>query len=161
MSNNFKQGYSEVGGKRYWFRSGFEVRWAQYLELLKGLGEIVDWFYEIRKFEFEKIRSGTVFYTPDFKVIYPKESEAGYEDTHCRNCFYVWHECKGHLQQRDVTKFKRMVKYYPNEKLILVMQNIPKKPTRKNAEKLRRLENAGKYVERILNGEELLKKVGL
>jgi hypothetical protein len=148
--NNFKQGWSEVGGKRYWFRSGFEVRWAQYLELLKQGGEIYDWFYEPQKFEFEKIRSGTVFYTPDFQVYYYNIKPP-----------YYWHECKGHLKQKDVTKFRRMDKYYPDETIILVMQNIPQKPTRKNTEKLRRLDNARKYVERVMDGEQLLKQVGL
>jgi len=150
MANNFKQGWSEVGGKRHWFRSGFEVRWAQYLELLKGLGEIYDWFYETEKFEFKAIRSGTVFYTPDFKVYYYNIEPPHY-----------WHECKGHLTQKDVTKFRRMAKYYPEERIILVMQNIPQKPTRKNAEKLRRLDNARKYVERIMDGGEILKQAGL
>lgn len=148
MSNNFKQGRSEVGGKAYRFRSGFEVRWAQYLELLKGLGEVYMWQYEPKKFEFEKIRSGTVFYTPDFLV-------------HYNNNEIRWHETKGHLKQKDVVKFKRMAKYYPSEKIILVMQNIPQKPTRKSAEKLRRLANARKYVERVMDGGQVLKKVGL
>ena len=147
MASNFKQGYSTVGGKTYWFRSGLEVRWAQYLEFLKQVGDIVDWGYEPQKFEFKKIRSGTVFYTPDFRIVE-------------KDCTY-WHEVKGHLQQKDVTKFRRMAKYYPDEKIILVMQNIPKKPTRKNAEKLRRLDNAKKYVERIIEAEKILKQVGL
>ncbi len=148
MASNFKQGWSKVGGKTYWFRSGLEVRWAQYLELLKGLSEILYWEYETKKFEFKGIRSGTVFYTPDFFIQYPSGE-------------MLWHEVKGHLQQKDVTKFRRMAKYYPNEKLILVMQNIPKKSTRKNAEKLRRLSNAAKYVERIMEAEKILKQVGL
>jgi hypothetical protein len=156
MASNFKQGWAEVGGKRYWFRSGFEVRWAEYLEFLKQAGEIVDWSYEPRKFEFEKIRSGTVFYTPDFLVLYGHEAEDGGMDrTH------YWHETKGHLKQKDVTKFKRMEKYYPDEKIILVMQNIPKEVTRKNIEKFRRMENADKYVERVMDGGKVLKQVGL
>ena len=155
MANNFKQGWSVVGGKKYWFRSGLEVRWAQYLELLKGLDEIVDWEYEPRKFEFEGIRSGTVFYIPDFKVEYPRlENNHDWE-------IIRWHEVKGYLKQKDVTKFRRMAKYHPSEKIILVMQNIPKKPTRKSTEKLRRLDNARKYVERIMEAEKILKQVGI
>lgn len=147
MANNFKQGYAEVGGKTYWFRSGFEVRWAQYLELLKGLGEIIDWLYEPKTYWFWEIKRGTRTYKPDFRIVE--------EDCH------YWHETKGHLTQKSVTQLKRMAKYYPNEKIFLVMQNIPKKPTRKNAEKLRRLANAKKYVERVMNGSEILKQVGL
>ena len=54
-----------------------------------------------------------------------------------------------------------MAKYYPAEKIILVMQNIPNKPTKKNTEKFRRMENAAKYVERVIDGGEQLRKVGL
>lgn len=147
----FKAGWYDVGGQHCYFRSGLEYRWAQYLELLKGLGEIVKWSYEPRRFEFHKIRSGTVFYTPDFLILYG----APYEPDHC------WHELKGHLTQRDVTKFRRMAKYYPKEKLILVMQRIPKTRTRKNTELFRRLENAEKYIERVMCAEEVLKQVGL
>ena len=147
----FKAGWYDVGDQHEYFRSGLEYRWAQYLELLKGLGEIVKWSYESRRFEFKKIRSGTVFYTPDFLVLYG----APYEPDHC------WHELKGHLAQRDVTKFRRMAKYYPGEKLILVMERIPKTRTRKNTELFRRLENAEKYVERVMSAEEILRKVGL
>ena len=146
--DKFKQGWEIVGGQKYYFKSGFEARWAKYLETLKGMGIVKEWFYEPHKFEFEKIRSGTVFYTPDFFVQYP-------------NGEMLWHETKGHLTQKDVTKFRRMAKYYPDEKIVLVMQNIPAKHTRKNTEKFRRLGNARKYVERIIFGSKVLKQIGL
>lgn len=148
MASNFKQGWSEVGAKTYWFRSGFEVRWAQYLELLKQAGEIVDWLYEPKDFWFDGIKRGTVSYKPDFKI----EKEG---------CIYIWHETKGHLTQKSVTQLKRMAKYHPSEKICLVMQNIPKKATRKSAEKFRRMENAKKYTERVMDGGKILKQVGL
>ena len=148
----FKSGWYDVGEQQYYFRSGFEYRWAQYLEWLKGLGEIVGWTYEPRVFWFEKIRRGKNNYKPDFLVLYAEEGD---ERTH------RWHECKGYLQQADITKLRRMAKYYPDEKIILVMQRIPKTRTRKNTELFRRLENAEKYVERIMDAEEILKEVGL
>jgi len=147
----FKAGWYDVGNQHCYFRSGLEYRWAKYLEWLKGLGEIVSWLYEPRKFEFKKIRSGTVFYTPDFLVLYG----APYEPNHC------WHELKGHLKQKDVTKLRRMAKYYPDEKIILIMQNIPKTRTKRNVELFRRLENAEKYIERVMEAEKILKEVGI
>ena len=150
MANNFKQGWSTVGGKTHWFRSGFEVRWARYLEFLKQEGEIYDWVYEPKDFYFEGIRRGTVSYKPDFQVYYYNIAPP-----------YIWHETKGYLQQKNVTQLRRMAKYYPNEKIILVMQNIPNKSTKKNTEKFRRMENAAKYVERVMDGGEQLRKVGL
>jgi hypothetical protein len=142
-----KKGWLTIGGKTHYFKSGFEMRWAKYLELLKTTGAITDWEYEPYKFEFEDIRSGTVFYTPDFKVIE--------EDSH------YWYECKGHLTQRDVVKQKRMAKYYPDEKIILAMQRIPYTYTRKSAEKVRRIDNARKYCYRVIDGSKMLKQFGL
>lgn len=152
-----QQGWAVVGGQKCYFKSKLELRWAQYLEFLKQAGEIIEWQYEPKKFEFEGIRSGTVFYTPDFKVKYPK-STIGitylYE--------HLWHEVKGHLTQRDVTKFRRMQHYYPDEKIILVMQRVPPTHSRsKSAQKLRvKLFKAEKYVERIIDAEKTLKQAG-
>lgn len=136
-----QKGWHIIGNRKYFFRSKLEYRWAQYLELLKRAGEVLYWDYEAVKFEFEKIRSGTVFYTPDFRVKYADET-------------VIWQELKGHLTSKDVTKFKRMAKYYPEETLILVMQRIPKKFNHN-------LETAKKYVERIIDAEKELRKVGL
>ena len=152
----FKQGWDIVGGKRYWFRSGFEVRWARYLEFLKEIGEIADWEYEPKDFWFEEIKRGTVSYKPDFRVNYMRQLS----DPNAAIGEIIWHECKGHIQQKDVTKFRRMAKYYPDEKIILVMQNIPKTSTRKNFEKRRRIANAKQYIERVMDGSEVLKKAG-
>ena len=136
---NLKGGVETVGGKTYRFRSGFEIRWAKYLEMIKSIDAIADWEYEPQRFEFKAIRSGTVFYTPDFKVIEKDD--------------YWWEECKGYLTQKDITKFRRMAKYYPDEKIVLVMQRFPKKQ--------RLIDNARKYCHRIINGGEILKKLGL
>ena len=152
-----QKGWAVVGGKKCYFKSGFELRWAQYLEWLKLAGEIVEWEYEPDKFEFEGIRSGTVFYTPDFKVTYPPAVTG----KGLLKGDVIYHECKGHLTQKDVTKFKRMANYHPDVQLELVMQYIPIKPTRKNAEKIRRIDNARKYTERVFDGSKVLKQICL
>jgi hypothetical protein len=140
-----QKGWATVGGKTCYFKSKLERRWAEYLEMLKGLGEITDWLYEPQKFEFEGIRSGTVFYTPDFKVTQPLMWEYG---------IILYHEVKGHLTQKDVTKFRRMAKYHPGETIILVIQQITKK-------NYLRVENAKKYVAGVIEAEKILRKVGL
>lgn len=132
--------WAVVGGKRCYFRSKLEQRWAEYLEFLKRTGAIYDWAYESTKFEFEKVRSGTPFYTPDFEV---------WDDENTR-CF---HETKGHLEQKDLTKFRRLQKYHPDVRLVLVMQSI----TKKNRAKVTK---AAKYVERIIEGLKILRKMG-
>jgi hypothetical protein len=146
VQTKFKSGWAVVGGKKCYFRSDFERKWAEYLEFLKKCGEVIYWEYEPKKFEFEGIRSGTVFYLPDFYVIYKDDGP-------------IWHETKGHLEQKNVTQFRRMAKYYPDERIVLVMQNIPKRPTKKNFKKRRRLKNAKKYVERVIDGTQILKQV--
>jgi len=147
----FNAGWYDVGDESYYFRSGGEYHWALYLLLLKDLGEIVDFSYEPRTFWFEKIRRGTNSYKPDFLVLYEEDGERTHR----------WQEYKGYLKQKNVTQFRRMAKYYPDEKIILVMERIPETRTRKNTELFRRLENAEKYIERIMDAEKILKEVGL
>ncbi|MCF8009450.1 MAG: hypothetical protein K9K32_06760 [Halanaerobiales bacterium] len=100
--------YSDAkGGKRedlngQYFRSAWEANYARYLNFV---GE--KWEYEPKEFEFEEIKRGTRFYTPDFYL--PNKDQ------------YV--EIKGWFRRKDKTKLKRFKKYYPEEfkKLILVI----------------------------------------
>jgi len=142
-SYKFRAGDYEIDGHTYYFRSRFEYLWACYLQFLLEAGEIVGWEYEPERFGFEGIRSGTVYYIPDFRVFYPNDE-------------HLWHETKGALQQKDVTKFRRMAKYFPKERIVLVMQRIPKK-----GKQLILLEKAMKYVERVIDGTAQLKTVGI
>jgi len=88
-------------------RSGWEANWARYLNWLVELGEIRSWEYECDTFEFEAIKRGSRFYTPDFKVVN-------------KNGSIEYHEVKGYMDARSKTKLKRMAKYYPDVKLILI-----------------------------------------
>ncbi len=101
-----KSGWFTIGRHKKYFRSTWEVLYARYLEWLKMKGEIMDWEYEPDTFWFESIRRGVRSYTPDFKVI----SENGHE----------YHEVKGYLDSRSKTKLKRMAKYHPKDKVILI-----------------------------------------
>lgn len=134
-------GWNTVGGKTYYFRSRFEVRWARYLQLLKkGDKKMIEWTYEPRKFWFHEVKAGITSYKPDFYIIE--------KDDH----YFV--ETKGHLTRRDITKFRRMAKYYPDIKLVLVMQAF----TKKNA---LLCDSAKKYVDRVIDGGKILRKVGI
>lgn len=97
----------EGGQKRYYFRSGWEMNYAQYLDWLKRMGEIIDWEYEPDTFWFEAIKRGTRSYTPDFKVT-EKDGSVAY------------HEVKGWMDQKSATKLKRMAKYYPEITIVLI-----------------------------------------
>ncbi len=108
----FHQGNRWKGGKRAdldnrYFRSSWEANWARYLNWLKSIGEVQSWFYESKTFEFTRIKRGGRFYTPDFLVIN-------------KNGTAEFHEIKGYMDKRSATKLRRMAKYYPEVKLILI-----------------------------------------
>lgn len=90
-----------------WFRSKMEANYALYLDFLIKQKAIKDWEYEPDAFFFEKIKSGTKKYIPDFKIT---KIDGSVE----------YHECKGLMQQKDVTKQRRMAKYYPDISLVLI-----------------------------------------
>ena len=87
-------------------RSASEANIARYLKFMKARGLIVDWQYEPRRFDFP-IRRGTTSYLPDFRVEMPDGS-------------IHWWEIKGWRHQRGETALKRMAKYYPDEKVVLI-----------------------------------------
>ncbi len=106
------QGYSKSGkradlGDQY-FRSRWEANYARYLNFLIEEGtDIVRWEFEKESFEFAKIKKGTRFYTPDFKIYF--------KDGHIE-----YHEVKGWDYPKGKTARKRFAKYYPKLKLVLL-----------------------------------------
>lgn len=103
----WKAGWREIGGKRNFYRSRWEANYARYLEWLKSLGQIKDWAHEPEVFWFEAIKRGVRSYKPDFRVWENDGSSA-------------LHEVKGWMDDRSRTCLRRMAKYYPAEKLIVI-----------------------------------------
>ncbi len=101
-----KSGKREDLGGLY-VRSSWEANYARYLTWLVEIGEIASWEYEPDTFEFTKIKRGSRFYTPDFKIINPDNS-------------IEYHEVKGWMDPKSKTKLRRMAKYYPEIKLVLI-----------------------------------------
>jgi len=99
-----KGGYREDIG--IYMRSAWEHNYALYLNWLKEKEKIQSWEYEAKAFAFP-IKRGAIDYKPDFKVTYP--------DGHVE-----WHEVKGYLTKKGQTQLKRMAKYYPGEKVVLI-----------------------------------------
>jgi len=89
------------------FRSRWEANYALYLDFMKKRGEIRDWRFESDTFMFDAIVTGTRSYTPDFKVF---NSDGGVE----------YHEVKGWFTPRSRTQIKRMAKYHPHIKLVVI-----------------------------------------
>lgn len=104
---NVQRGDYENSKGTMYFRSKWEANYALYLDFLVKRGEIKDWEYEVDVFMFEEIRLGTRSYRPDFKVF-------NHNDT------FEYHEVKGYMDSQSKTKLKRMAKYYPEVKLILI-----------------------------------------
>ena len=100
-------GKREVGGKSCRFRSAWEANYARFLEWQKSRGEIADWVHEPETFWFKGIKRGAVSYLPDFKVTRVDGS-----------CEY--HELKGYMDAKSKTKLKRMAKYHPEVKMVLI-----------------------------------------
>lgn len=107
----YKNGWYIINGKRYFFRSEWEVYYARYLDFLKARGEVIAWEYEADTFWFEKIRRGVRSYTPDFKIVF-------------KGGLLEYHEVKGYLDPKSITKLKRMKKYHPHIKLVLIYKSV-------------------------------------
>lgn len=105
---SWKASWATIGDhKKAYYRSKWEKNYAYYLEWLKIRGDIKDWKHEPKTFWFDKIKRGCVSYLPDFVVIENDDRE-------------IYHEVKGWMDDRSVTKIKRMAKYYPNVILIVI-----------------------------------------
>jgi len=115
VQNNNSVYSSAKGGKRknlddIYFRSAWEANYARYLNFVD-----IKWEYEPKEFEFEEIKRGTRFYTPDFYL--PGGDR--------------WIEIKGYFDDKSQTKIKRFKKYHKSafDKLTMVIRSL----THKNA----------------------------
>lgn len=107
VRGTWKAGWREIGGVNTFFRSRWEANYARYLQWLKERGEIQAWEHEPETFWFEAIKRGVRSYLPDFKV-----TEA--------NGAVVYHEVKGWMDDRSRTTIRRMAKYHPKVKLLVI-----------------------------------------
>lgn len=120
MFENVQRGTYLIGDKEIYFRSKWEANYALYLEFLKKNKEILDYEYEPYWLEFP-IKHGTTRYLPDFLVTTDRGSEI--------------HEVKGHLTSKGKTQLKRVAKYYPHMKVVLI-DSVFMKDLKKNFGKL-------------------------
>ncbi len=104
---SWKQSWREIGSQRIYARSRWEANYARYLQFLLDSGEIAKWEHEPETFWFAGIKRGCMSYLPDFRVT---NKDGGIE----------YHEVKGWMDPRSVTKIKRMAKYHPGVKLRII-----------------------------------------
>lgn len=103
----FDSGWRVIAGRRIYFRSRWEANWGRYLEWLKSRGDIAEWEHEPETFWFLKIKRGVRSFLIDFRVTE-------------RSGAVVYHEVKGWMDPRSKTKLKRMAKYYPDVRVIVI-----------------------------------------
>lgn len=103
----WKAGWREFGGVRKYYRSRWEANYARYLQWLKEHGQIAAWEHEPETFWFDGIKRGCMSYLPDFRVTELSGDVA-------------YHEVKGWMDDRSKTKIKRMAKYHPTIRLIVI-----------------------------------------
>lgn len=101
--------WATINGKKTYFRSSWEIKYAEYLESLKNKGDIVSWEFEPDTFWFDKIKRGVRSYLPDFKIL-------------CNDGHTEYHEVKGWMDSRSKTKIKRMRIYHPNVILVVLQK---------------------------------------
>jgi hypothetical protein len=89
------------------FRSLWEANYARYLDWLREQGQIESWAYEPDTFVFHGVTRAPVTYTPDFRVTELDGS-------------VVYHEVKGWMDGKSKSKLKRMAKFYPAVRIIVV-----------------------------------------
>lgn len=107
MEGKFHSGNYETAKGPMYFRSKWEANYALYLDWLVKQKQIKDWQYEADTFFFEAIKLGTRSYRPDFKI-FNNDGTFHYE------------EIKGYMDSRSATKLKRMKKYHPKVKVVLI-----------------------------------------
>ncbi len=100
-------GWHTIGGQRSYFRSKMEANYARFLQWRKEQFQILSWEHEPHTFWFDGIKRGVNSYKPDFRVVH-------------NNGAVEWIETKGFMDSKSKTKIKRMAKYHPTVKLLVV-----------------------------------------
>lgn len=119
------KGWRTIGGKKYYFKSLWEIQYAQTLEWYKKAKVIKDWEYEPQLFEFpkEKYRTGPFYYKPDFRVL---ELDGTYS----------WKEVKGYMTKDAKKKMTRFAKHFPEEPMEIINKNWFMRQRKRNLHKI-------------------------
>ena len=128
-----------IGGQHYTFRSKLERNWAAYLQFLKESDVILDWRFEQTTFLFPDETKGAKQFLVDFDILN-------------KDWTLEYHETKGWLQGKDVTKFKHVAKYRPEVKITLIMSGKAKK----DANRLRQI---SKFADRITYAPDIFRQI--
>jgi len=101
---SWKSQWAEIGGKKFYARSSWEITHANWLQSIKEKQIIKDWNHEPKTFWFTGIKRGAMSYLPDFELTLIDNTTE-------------YHEVKGWMDSRSKTKIKRFRKQYPQFQL--------------------------------------------
>lgn len=105
-----------ICGKQYVFKSTWEVGVAKKLQEILDSGEIKQWLYESKHFNFDDMKRGIRSYCPDFEVLLLDGS-----------VLYI--EVKGWKMPNAMKRIEMFKERYPNEKFYLIDEREYKKIT--------------------------------
>lgn len=107
LKKSWKAQWAQVGPHYHYFRSSWEIIYAEYLQEKWEKEEIKYWEPEESTFWFEDSLSNVRSYKPDFTV-----QENDYSES--------FHEVKGYMDDRSKRCLELMAKEYPNIKLVVI-----------------------------------------
>lgn len=107
QKTTWKGGWRQIGAIRKYYRSRWEANYARILQFHLEQAVVKSWLHEPETFWFEGVKRGCVSYLPDFRI-----------EMHDGTIEY--HEVKGWMDARSKTKIKRMAKYHPGIKLLVI-----------------------------------------
>lgn len=110
------QGWRNIGGRKKFYKSLWEINYARYLDYCKKRGLILRWYYEPELFKYpeEMYEKGPYYYKPDF-LVYLNETDR------------VWREVKGYMNYASMAKIRRFRENYPDERLEIIDEHWFKK----------------------------------
>lgn len=106
-------------------RSAWEANYSRYLNWLVKAKQIAAWKYEPCVFTFPGIKRGCTEYRPDFAVVVKGSVDVLImsdppKDTTLPKLEVEYHEVKGWMDAQSKTKLKRMAKYFPEVKIVVI-----------------------------------------
>ena len=134
--------WREIGGRRFFFRSLWEMNFARVLDFHKRTCTpffdvmITRWEYEPMTFYFDPeqarktndkfgtklkgIRKGATSYKPDFQIVGVETELIKTNLIPDLKSVSIWFEVKGYMKPKDQTKINRFRKYFPDHRIEII-----------------------------------------
>jgi len=149
-----QKAWYRIGGKLRYYKSRFEAKWACVLELCLLIPDLAktifgvrikSWDYEQKTFDFtEHKKHGVTVYRLDFGIV-------------TENDELIYHEIKGLMEQKDVTRLRCLKRYYPDVKAALIIDRIPTGRKKTGRTKIKRISDIQQLGYEVINASVYFK----